>query len=45
MLSMLGGIVGDSAVQRAHKQWGTTWMYKHPSPCGCGSLQSSSIRT
>ena len=32
MLSMLGGIVGDSAVQRAHRQWATAWMYKHPSP-------------
>jgi hypothetical protein len=32
MLSMLGGIVGDSAVQRAHRQWAATWMYKHPSP-------------
>ena len=32
MLSMLGGIVGDSAVQRAHREWATTWMYKHPSP-------------
>ena len=32
MMSMLGGIVGDSAVQRAHREWGTTWMFKHPSP-------------
>ncbi len=32
MLSMLGGIVGDSAVQRAHREWGRTWMFKHPSP-------------
>ena len=32
MLSMLGGIVGDSAVQRAHKEWATAWMFKHPSP-------------
>jgi hypothetical protein len=32
MLSMLGGIVGDSAVQRAHREWGTSWMFKHPSP-------------
>lgn len=32
MLSMLGGIVGDTAVQRAHKEWGTSWMFKHPSP-------------
>ncbi len=32
MLSALGGIVGDSAVQRAHREFGTTWMFKHPSP-------------
>lgn len=32
MLSMLGGIVGDTAVQRAHREWGTNWMFKHPSP-------------
>jgi hypothetical protein len=32
MLSMLGGIVGDSAVQRAHSQWAKAWRFKHPSP-------------
>jgi hypothetical protein len=32
MLSSLGGIVGDSAVQRAHREWAVAWMYKHPSP-------------
>jgi hypothetical protein len=32
MMSMLGGVVGDSAVQRAHKEWAQAWMYKHPSP-------------
>ena len=32
MLSALGGIVGDSAVQRAHREWAIAWMYKHPSP-------------
>ncbi len=32
MLSMLGGIVGDSAVQRAHREFGVAWMWKHPSP-------------
>ncbi|AHG92033.1 hypothetical protein J421_4496 [Gemmatirosa kalamazoonensis] len=32
MLSALGGIVGDSAVQRAHREWARTWMFKHPSP-------------
>jgi hypothetical protein len=32
MLSMLGGIVGDSAVQRAHREFGIAWQFKHPSP-------------
>jgi hypothetical protein len=32
MLSMLGGIVGDTAVQRAHREWATAWMFRHPSP-------------
>ena len=32
MLSMLGGIVGDSAVQRAHAEWARAWAFKHPSP-------------
>jgi len=32
MLSMLGGIVGDSAVQRAHSAYTKAWAFKHPSP-------------
>jgi len=32
MLSMLGGVVGDSAVQRAHREWAQAWMFRHPSP-------------
>jgi hypothetical protein len=32
MLSMLGGIYGDSAVQRAHRAFAQAWMFKHPSP-------------
>ncbi len=32
MLSMLGGIVGDSAVQRAHREWSHAWLFRHPSP-------------
>lgn len=32
MLSMLGGVVGDSAAQRAHREWAQAWMFKHPSP-------------
>ncbi len=32
MLSSLGGVVGDSAVQRGIREWGRAWKYKHPSP-------------
>ncbi len=32
MLSMLGGIVGDDAVQRAMSEYAKTWSFKHPSP-------------
>jgi hypothetical protein len=32
MLSMLGGIVGDSAVQRAMSAYAAAWRFRHPSP-------------
>ena len=32
MLSMLGGIVGDSAVWHAMSQYAQAWRFKHPSP-------------
>ena len=32
MLSMLGGVVGDSAVWRAMSDYARTWRFKHPSP-------------
>src|SRR4029077_1629784 len=32
MLSMLGGIVGDAEVQRAHSEYTKTWAFKHPTP-------------
>ncbi len=32
MLSMLGGIVGDSAVQRAMSAYAHAWRFRHPSP-------------
>lgn len=32
MLSMLGAVVGDSAVQRAMSEYTETWRFKHPSP-------------
>ncbi len=32
MLSMLGGIVGDTAVWRAQSEYARAWRFKHPSP-------------
>jgi Peptidase family M1 domain len=32
MLSMLGGIVGDEAVERAMSEYTKAWSFKHPSP-------------
>jgi hypothetical protein len=32
MLSMLGGIVGDSAVQAAVRDYARAWRFRHPSP-------------
>lgn len=32
VLSSLGGIVGDTAVQRAQREWADAWLWKHPSP-------------
>ncbi len=32
MLSMLGGIVGDDAVQKAIREYARAWAFKHPSP-------------
>jgi len=32
MLSMLGGIVGDTAVTRAMSQYAAAWRFRHPSP-------------
>ena len=32
MLSMLGGIVGDTAVRRAMSEYARVWRFKHPSP-------------
>ena len=32
MLSMLGGVVGDSAVTKAMSEYAKVWRFKHPSP-------------
>ena len=44
MLSMLGGIVGDTAVQRAISDWGTAWRFKHPSPWDFMFFMNSALR-
>lgn len=44
MLSMLGGIVGDSAVQRAHAAYTTAWAWKHPSPWDYMFFMSRELR-
>jgi len=44
MLSMLGGIVGDTAVQRAHAEWGKAWMYRHPSPWDYVFFMSNALK-
>lgn len=44
MLSMLGGIVGDSAVQRAHRDWALAWKFKHPSPWDYMFFMSHALR-
>jgi hypothetical protein len=44
MLSMLGGIVGDSAVQRAHREWANAWLFKHPSPWDYMFFMSNALK-
>jgi hypothetical protein len=44
MLSMLGGIVGDTAVQRAHGDWAKAWAFKHPSPWDYMFFMNNALR-
>ena len=44
MLSMLGGIVGDSAVQRAHREWAQAWLFRHPSPWDYMFFMSNALK-
>ena len=44
MLSMLGGMVGDSAVQRAHREWAHAWLYKHPAPWDYMFFMSNALK-
>ena len=45
MLSMLGGIVGDTAVQRAHREWAHAWLFKHPSPWDYMFFMNNALRS
>ena len=44
MLSMLGGIVGDEAVQRAMSDYAKTWSFKNPSPWDYINFMSNSLK-
>ncbi len=43
MLSMLGGIVGDEAVQLAMREYARTWAFKHPSPWDFAFFMSNAL--
>jgi hypothetical protein len=43
MLSMLGGIVGDSAVARAQSAYAKAWRFKHPSPWDYAFFMSNAL--
>ena len=43
MLSMLGGIVGDQAVQEAMRVYSGAWAFKHPSPWDFVFLMSNEL--
>ena len=44
MLSSLGGIVGDSAVQRALGEFTKAWVFKHPSPWDFAFFMNNALR-
>jgi hypothetical protein len=44
MLSMLGGIVNDSAVQRAMSQYAHAWRFRHPSPWDYAFFMSNALK-
>lgn len=43
MLSMLGGIVGDEAVQKAIRAYTKAWSFKHPSPWDFAFMLSNEL--
>jgi hypothetical protein len=44
MLSMLGGIVGDDAVQKAISEYTKAWAFKHPSPWDYIAFMNSELK-
>ena len=44
MLSMLGGVVGDSAVWHAMSDYAKTWRFKHPSPWDYANFMQSALK-
>ena len=44
MLSMLGGVVGDTAVWRAMSQYAKAWRFKHPSPWDYAFFMSNALQ-
>jgi hypothetical protein len=43
MLSMLGGIVGDSAVWKAHSAYAHAWRFRHPTPWDYAFFMSNAL--
>jgi len=43
MLSMLGGLVGDTAVWRAMSEYAHAWRFKHPSPWDYAFFMSNAL--
>ncbi|MFL5569882.1 MAG: M1 family metallopeptidase [Gemmatimonadaceae bacterium] len=44
MLSALGGVVGDTAVQRAMSDYAKAWRFKHPSPWDFAFFMNTALR-
>ena len=44
MLSMLGGVAGDSAVTRAMSDYAKAWRFKHPSPWDYAFFMSRALK-
>ena len=44
MLSALGGVVGDSAVQRALSEYTKAWVFKHPSPWDFAFFMNNALK-